>query len=234
MHNSDTVTAGVSQAPTSAPPGAHEHHADMDPGARTALLRRGLRLEYFSLTWNLIETVVGMIAGVAAGSVALVAFALDSVVESTSAAIMVWRLRNEGSSRWDVESIERRAVRAIAVAFWALAVYVGVQAVLDLVSGERPDDSPLGIGLATLSLVVMPLLARSKRSMASRLDSRALQADARQTSLCTYLSAVLLVGLLATSLIGWWWADPVAGLVIAAFAAKEGYELWTTEHFCAC
>jgi len=192
-----------------------------------------LRLECFSLTWNFLETFVGMVAGIAAGSVALIGFALDSVVETSSAGVLIWRLRNEGSAKWDVESIERRAVRLVAVAFWALALYVGVQAIIDLVGRNKPDESAVGIGLAVVSLVVMPLLAARKRSAARALDSRAMHADSSQTSLCTLISAFLLVGLGGNALLGWWWADPVAALGIAALAAKEGHELWTTEDFCA-
>ena len=211
----------------------HRHHADMDPRERAGVLRRSLRLEYFSLAWNLLETIVGMAAGLAAGSVALVGFALDSVIESSSASVLIWRLRNEGSAKWDIESIERRAVRLVAIAFWALALYVGAKAVIDLVGGHEPDESVVGIVLAAVSVVVMPILAARKRSAARALDSRALHADSSQTSLCTYISALLLVGLGANALFGWWWADAAAGIGIALLAAKEGHELWTTEDFCA-
>jgi divalent metal cation (Fe/Co/Zn/Cd) transporter len=211
----------------------HLHHADMEPGARSELLRKSLRLEYFSLFWNFLETFVGMAAGIAAGSVALVGFALDSIVESSSAAILIWRLRNESSAKWDIESIEQRAVRLVALAFWALAAYVGVKAVLDLAGRHEPDESAIGIVLAIVSLIVMPLLAARKRRAARALDSRALHADSSQTSLCTYISGFLLVGLVANAALGWWWADPVAALAIAVLAGKEGYELWTTEDFCA-
>ncbi len=211
----------------------HHHHADMDPEERAGVLRRGLILEYFSLGWNVIETIVGFIAGLAAGSVALIAFALDSVVESSSAGVLIWRLRNENSDMFDVESIERRAVRLVAVAFWALAAFVGSNAAIDLIAQNRPEESTIGILLAIVSVIVMPILANRKRAAARALDSRAMHADSSQTSLCTYISGVLLVGLAANALLGWWWADPVAGLGIAALAAKEGHELWTTEDFCA-
>ncbi len=173
-----------------------------------------------------------MVAGIAAGSVALIGFALDSIVESSSAGVLIWRLRNEGSAKWDVESIERRAVRLVAAAFWALALYVGAKAAIDLVGKNEPEESAVGIGLAVVSLVVMPILAARKRLAARALDSRAMHADSSQTSLCTMISAFLLVGLGANAFLGWWWADPVAGLGIAALAAKEGHELWTTEDFC--
>jgi len=210
----------------------HQHHADMDPAARSVLLRSGLRLEIFSLVWNVVETVVGLVAGLAAGSVALVGFALDSVVESTSASILVWRLRSEGRGDWTAESVERRAIRLVALAFFALALYVGAKSAFDLVTQHKPDESPTGIVLAIVSLIIMPVLANKKRRMAKALDSKALKADASQTSLCTYISAFLLVGLGANALFGWWWADPAAGLVIAALAAREGRHLWITEDFC--
>lgn len=205
----------------------------MEPRERGPLVAKALQLEYFSLAWNLLETVVGFIAGLMAGSVALIGFALDSVVESSSAGAMVWRLRTEGQGKWTNEAIERRTVRIIAGAFFALAVYVGIQATIDLVRRQEPEESFLGIVLALVSLVVMPWLARRKRAMARRLDSRALQADAGQTALCTLISAALLLGLVANALLGWWWADPVAGLAIAGIAAREGRELWVTEAFCA-
>lgn len=215
------------------PHAGHDHHADQHPEHRAEVLRGASKLEYFSLTWNVVETVVGMVAGVMAGSVALIGFALDSVVESSSASILIWRIRAERHGHRTSEEAERKAVRLVAVAFWALAVYVGGRAVWDLVRGEAPEESLVGIALAVVSLIVMPLLARAKRRAATKMDSLAMQADASQTSLCTYISAFLLVGLGANALFGWWWADPLAGLAIAALAANEGRELWTAEDFCA-
>lgn len=197
------------------------------------MLRSALKLEYFSLAWNVVETVVGMVAGLMAGSVALIGFALDSVVESSSASVLIWRIRSEQHGHRTSEEAERKAVRLVAVAFFALAAYVGGRAIWDLVRGEAPEESLVGIGLAVVSLIVMPLLARAKRRAATKMDSLAMQADASQTSLCTYISAFLLVGLGANALFGWWWADPLAGLAIAGLAANEGRELWTTEDFCA-
>ena len=206
----------------------------MEPVERRRALNSALRLEYFSLVWNFLETFVGFAAGLASGSVALIGFALDSVVESSSAAALIWRLRAERAGRATTEDVERRAVRIVAVAFYALALYVGVQAIFDLVTRSQPEVSALGIALAAVSVVVMPVLAWRKRRMASVLDSRSMRADSDQTSLCTYISVALLLGLGANAAFGWWWADPVAGLVIAGLAAREGRELWTTEHFCVC
>jgi divalent metal cation (Fe/Co/Zn/Cd) transporter len=202
------------------------------PETRSRWLRHALLLEYFTLTWNLIEAIVGMVAGVMAGSVALVGFALDSLVESSSAGILIWRLRAEDRGGRTAEDVEGRAIRLVAVAFFALAGYVGIRSLLDLLARSRPEQSPIGIGLAIVSLIVMPLLAWRKNRIARELDSRALQADSTQTSICTYLSAFLLIGLVTNALFGWWWADPVAGLGIAAFAVKEGRELWTAEYLC--
>lgn len=211
----------------------HDHHADQHPEHRAAVLREASKLEYFSLAWNVVETVVGMVAGLAAGSVALIGFALDSVVESSSASVLIWRIRAERHGKRTSDEAERRAVRLVAVAFFALAAYVGLQASWDLIQRRAPEESIIGIALAAGSLIVMPILAHRKRRAALRMDSLAMQADASQTSLCTYISAFLLVGLGANALFGWWWADPVAGLGIAALAANEGRELWTTEDFCA-
>jgi divalent metal cation (Fe/Co/Zn/Cd) transporter len=195
-------------------------------------LRRGLLLEYFTVGWNCLEAMVGLTAGLLAGSVALVGFALDSVVEASSGSILIWRLRTEENGTRTAEETERKAIRMVAVAFFALALYVGVRATYDLLTESRPDESLTGVILAVVSLIVMPLLAWRKRVVARKLDSRALQADSTQTSLCTYLSAFLLFGLVTNDVFGWWWADPLAGLAIAGFAAKEARELWTAEEVC--
>jgi divalent metal cation (Fe/Co/Zn/Cd) transporter len=199
---------------------------------RSLDLQRGLRLEYFSLGYNAFEAFVGIAAGLLAGSVALIGFGLDSIVEGTSALILVWRLRSERSSARTSEEAEVRAVRLVAIAFLVLAAYVGVNAVVELVRATHPDASPVGMGLALVSLIVMPVLAKRKRDVARELDSRSMEADSKQTILCTYLSAVLLFGLVTNSLFGWWWADPVAALVIAGLAASEGIELWRHRDFC--
>jgi divalent metal cation (Fe/Co/Zn/Cd) transporter len=189
-------------------------------------------LEWFTVVWNVLEAIVGLTAGFLAGSVALVGFALDSIVEASSGSILIWRLRTEQSGSRTSEEAERRAIRLVAVAFLALAGYVGIRSSMDLVTRARPNESLPGIVLAAVSLIVMPVLAWRKNRVARELDSRALQADSTQTSLCTWLSAFLLVGLVINAALGWWWADPVAGLAIAGFAAKEGWELWHTEDLC--
>jgi divalent metal cation (Fe/Co/Zn/Cd) transporter len=191
---------------------------------REASLKRGVNLEYFSLLWNAIETIVGLIAGLVSGSVALIGFALDSIVEASSATILLWRFRGEARGRPE-EEVERRAIRMVAFAFYGLALFLAVRSVYDLITRARPEASALGIGLAIGSLIVMPLLAWKKRTLARELKSRALEADSMQTILCTYISAFLLVGLVANAAFGWWWADPVAALAIAVIAAREGREL---------
>jgi divalent metal cation (Fe/Co/Zn/Cd) transporter len=200
----------------------------------TRALGRGLRLEYLTLAWNAAEAAVGIFAGLSARSIALVGFGLDSVIEGSSASVLVWRLRAEARGRHDVDQTERLAIRAVAVAFAALALYVGVRAGIDLAGGSRPETSSVGIVLAITSAVGMPFLARRKRRLARELGSHALHVDSRQTVLCALLSVALLLGLGANALFGWWWADPTAGLVIAAFAAREAYIHWTTENPQCC
>lgn len=199
---------------------------------RTHDLRTGTRLEYFTIAWNVVEASVGMAAGVAAGSVALIGFALDSVVEASSGAILLWRLGSEMSGRRTSEELERRAIRLVALAFFALAAYVAWRATADLIAAAQPDASIPGLVLAAVSLMVMPVLALRKRALAGRLDSRSLQADSRQTWLCAFLSVALLCGLGLNALFGWWWADPVAGILIALGAVREGRELWVTKDIC--
>lgn len=193
----------------------------LDQARRARLNRVALLLAYATLAYNVLEAAVGVIAGVVAGSVALVAFGVDSVVEMLSAAVIVWQFRHEVP-----EDVERRALRGIAVAFFALAGYVAVEAVAALVTAARPEASPVGVALAGTSLAVMPLLVWGKRRVARELGSATVHADSVQSLLCTYLSAVLLVGLLLSGWLGWWWADPAAALVIAGVAAHEGREAW--------
>ncbi|MDQ3686651.1 MAG: cation transporter [Acidobacteriota bacterium] len=183
-----------------------------------ANVRRGRRLEYLTIVWNSLEAVAAIGAGLFAGSIALVGFGVDSVIETSSGAILLWRLRDGERG----EERERIALRLVGVSFLLLAAYVAFDAVKSLIMREPPEASYIGIGIAAVSLVVMPLLARAKRKVAAELSSRALQADSRQTDLCAYLSAILLAGLALNALFGWWWADPAAGLVMTPLIAKEG------------
>lgn len=196
--------------------------------ARAGAVRRALQLNRLSLGYNLVEAVVALSAGVAAGSVSLVGFGLDSVIEVSASAILAWRLAAErhGSCTQD---IDRRATRWVAVSFAALALYVGWEAVGHLLDSERPETSVVGIVLAALSLTVMPFLARAKRRLAPVLGSRAQHAEANQTSICALMSAVVLVGLVANALFGWWWADPLAAFAIAGVAAIEAVRTWRAD-----
>jgi divalent metal cation (Fe/Co/Zn/Cd) transporter len=198
------------------------------PGERARLGRRAQLLAGASVTYNVIEAVVAVLAGLAAGSVALIGFGLDSVVEVSSGLVILWQFRARLP-----EARERQALRLMALSFFALAAYVGVESVRALVSGGDPDASAVGIGLAVASLVVMPFLSWAQRRTGRALGSRAVVADSTQTLLCTYLSAVLLAGLLLNAVLGWSWADPVAGLVIAAVAVREGRAAWRGEG-CGC
>ncbi|MDW3219463.1 MAG: cation transporter [Acidimicrobiales bacterium] len=190
------------------------------------LRRRVVVLAWMTIAWNVIEAVVAIGAGLEAGSLALVGFGLDSTIEVASAAVILWQFAGADEQR------ERQALRLIALSFFALAAYVSVQALYDLSTTSEPDASVVGIVLAALSLVVMPLLATAKRRTGRRLGSVTVAADSQQTWLCTYLSAVLLVGLVLNAALGWWWADPLAGLVIAALALREGREAWSGDTCC--
>ncbi len=188
--------------------------------ARADQTARGRRLEYFTIGWNVEEAAVAIGAGAAAGSIALVGFGADSVIESLSGAVLLWRLQAHEAD----EERERRALRLVGWTFLLLAAYVAFDAGKTLLLREPPDTSLVGILLAVASLIVMPLLARAKRRVAGRLASGALAADSRQTSLCAYLSAILLGGLALNAAGGWWWADPVAALVMVPIIAREGIE----------
>jgi divalent metal cation (Fe/Co/Zn/Cd) transporter len=190
---------------------------------REAMVARGLRLEYFTLGWNLLEALVAVVCGVIAGSIALVGFGLDSVVEVSSGSVLLWRLRADRHAE-NRERAERSAVRLVGVSFLLLALYVAGDAIKTLLRRETPEESIPGIVLAIASLIAMPLLARAKRRVARGLNSRAMQADSRQTDICAYLSAILLGGLLLNAALGWWWADPAAALIMVPFIAHEGIE----------
>ncbi|GAA3096604.1 divalent metal cation (Fe/Co/Zn/Cd) transporter [Kribbella aluminosa] len=199
-----------------------------DPDQRRKLSRRAQLLAGASVTYNVVEAVVAVSAGAAAGSVALVGFGLDSVVEVSSGLVILWQFRHRVP-----ETRERRALRLLALSFFGLAAYVTVESLRSLVGGSHPDTSPVGIGIAAASLIVMPFLSWAQRRTGKALGSGAVVADGTQTLLCTYLSAVLLAGLLLNATLGWAWADPIAGLVIAAVAVREGLEAWRGKGCCA-
>ena len=206
---------------------AHEHPA-LATTERAKLGRRAQLLAGASVAYNVIEAVIAVTAGIAAGSVALVGFGLDSVVEVSSGLIILWQFRHRLP-----ESRERQALRLMAFSFFGLAAYVAFESVRALLFGSEPEASPVGIGLAIASLLIMPFLSWAQRRTGRALGSNAVVADSTQTLLCTYLSAVLLVGLVLNATLGWGWADPIAGLVIAAVAVREGIEAWRGEGCCA-
>ncbi len=197
--------------------------------ARTAILeravvvRRGRRLEYFTIVWNALEGVVAVVAGAIAGSISLVGFGIDSFIEVTSGSVLLWRMSVDEEVQHR-ELNERRALRIVGVCFLLLAAYIAYESVLDLWSRRAPEHSIPGIVLACVSLVVMPLLSSAKRKVGRALGSVAMHADAKQTEFCTYLSAILLAGLLLNAFFGLWWADPVAALIMVPIIAKEGIE----------
>jgi len=191
--------------------------------AHAALVHRARQLEWMTVLWNCAEGIIGVVAGLVAGSIALVGFGIDSAIEVSSGAIILWRLVAEHDAARR-ERAERRALRLVGVSFLALAAYVLFEAAQALWRRESPDVSQVGLVLAAVSLVVMPWLARAKRRVAAELSSAAMHADSRQTALCAYLSAILLGGLGLNAAFGWWWADPVAGLVMVPLIAYEGVE----------
>lgn len=198
--------------------------------------RTAVRLEHATIAWNAVEAVVAIGAGLVAASVALVAFGLDSAVEIVSATVVLLHLKALLRGAEPDEDRERRALRIIAVTFFVLAAYVSVEAAVALVRQEQPDPSPFGVVVTSVALVVMLVLARAKRSTAGRLSTTGhpasaalLSADAVETALCAVLSLATLLGLVANGVLGWWWADPVASLVVVGFAIREGREAWEGE-----
>jgi len=197
--------------------------ADIAVLERTAVVRHGRRLEYFTIAWNSLEGLVAVVAGAIAGSISLVGFGIDSLMEVTSGSVLLWRMCVDA----DVlrrERNERRALRVVGICFLFLAAYIAYESAVDLWSKRAPEHSIAGIVLACVSLVVMPLLSRAKRKVGRALGSAAMHADAKQTEFCTYLSAILLAGLLLNAVFGLWWADPVAALIMVPIIAKEGIE----------
>jgi divalent metal cation (Fe/Co/Zn/Cd) transporter len=194
--------------------------------------RRARLLAWLGITWHFVEFLIALLAGLAAGSIALIGFGADSLIEAIAGFVVVWLFtgRRIGSSH-----AERRAQQMIAISFYVLALYVGIEALRTLINADHPATSWVGIALAAFTALTMPLLARAKRQVATKLGSAAAVKEASQTSLCAYLSIALLIGLGANALLGWWWADPIAALAIAAVAFQEGRESWRGEGCCdAC
>jgi divalent metal cation (Fe/Co/Zn/Cd) transporter len=197
---------------------------------RERLARRARLLAWGGNAWHLLEFAIAVAAGIAAGSIALLGFGFDSLIEGLAGFVIIWLFTG---SRLVSETAERRAQQLIAASYFVLAVYVGVESVRTLLGGNHPDASWVGIGLAAVTAPTMPLLARAKRRVGHSLASSATVGEAQQNMICAYLSVALLIGLGLNAAFGWWWADPVAALVIAGVAAREGVESWRGEH-CDC
>jgi len=198
---------------------------------RHAIADRGKRLEYFTIGWNTLEGIVSVIAGAFAGSISLVGFGLDSFIEVASGIALLWRMSVHAHESRRQQN-EKLSLRIVGVCFLALAAYVAFESARDLITKNSPEHSVAGIIIAIVSLIVMPLLSKAKRRVGRQLGSAAMHADARQTEFCTYLSAILLGGLLLNMALGWWWADPIAALVMLPIIAKEGIEGIRGDHCC--
>jgi len=190
---------------------------------RTALIQRGERLEYFTILWNSVEALLSVGAGIAAGSIALVGFGLDSFIEVISGSALLWRMKADQKVD-QRERAERISLRIVGVCFLALAAYVAIDSIYSLLHKSGPERSVLGIAIGVAALIVMPLLARAKRNVGRAVGSPAMIADSQQTQFCTYLSAVLVAGLLLNFFLGWWWSDSVAALVMVPIIMNEGVE----------
>jgi divalent metal cation (Fe/Co/Zn/Cd) transporter len=190
---------------------------------RQAVAERGKRLEYFTIAWNSLEGLVALIAGALAGSISLVGFGIDSFIEVTSGATLLWRMTVDAEEQTR-ERDEKFSLRIVGTCFLALSAYIAYESVADLISTKVPEHSIPGIILACVSLVVMPILSRAKKRVGKELSSAAMNADAKQTDFCVYLSAILLAGLLLNAALGWWWADPTAALIMVPIVAKEGFD----------
>jgi divalent metal cation (Fe/Co/Zn/Cd) transporter len=201
-------------------------HARAD---RPRLVRRAKALAWIGVAWHGLEAAIAVIAGVVAGSIALIGFGADSLIESVAGVVLLWRF---AGSRAGSHHAERQAQRLIGVSFYVLAAYVTVEAVRTLVGAHHPEVSWVGIGLSVVTLLTMPPLAIAKARVGDRLGSSATKSEGRQNMLCAYLSGALLIGLGANAVAGWWWADPITALVIAAVAVREGREAWRGEACC--
>jgi len=200
---------------------------------RADAARRGRKLEYFTIAWNSLEGLFAIVAGEIAGSISLVGFGIDSLIEVTSGSALLWRMGADAQES-ERERLERLSLKIVGLCFIALAIYIAFEAATNLWKHEPPERSLVGIVLACVSLIVMPVLSRAKRKVAAVLNSAAMNADAKQTEFCTYLSAILLGGLLLNALLGWWWADPVAALAMAPIIANEGREALSGKHCTDC
>jgi divalent metal cation (Fe/Co/Zn/Cd) transporter len=196
---------------------------------RSQWVRRAQVLAWIGLGWHVLEAVIAVGAGVVAGSIALVGFGADSMIEAAAGLVVLWRF---SAARASSDDAEVRAQKLIAVSFYVLSAYIGVEAVRSLLGGHHPDVSWVGIGLSLVTLLTMPPLALAKGRVAERLGSSASKSESRQTMLCAYLSGALLLGLGVNALFGWWWADPVTALVIAGVAVREGRAAWRGESCC--
>jgi divalent metal cation (Fe/Co/Zn/Cd) transporter len=217
------VSGQLIELPTLASPTASR------PG-RDRLVGRARALAWIGLLWHGVEAAVAIVAGLAAGSVALVGFGVDSVIESLAAIVVLWRF---GAGRAESAAAELRAQKLIGASFFLLAAYVGVEAIRSLVGGDHPSVSWVGIGLAAVTVVLMPVLASAKAKVGDQLASSSTKSEGRQNQLCAYLSAALLIGLVGNALLGWWWLDPITALAIGAVALSEGREAWRGESCCA-
>lgn len=207
----------------------------MTPSAAPAYastLRDGRRLEYFTIAWNSLEALIAVASGIAAGSVSLLGFGIDSLIEVASALALLWRLNLDAQSGRRALA-ERRTLRIVGACFLALAVYIMADSAYSLIRRDAPLKSGPGIVITALAVIVMPLLARAKRKVAAGMSSAAMNADARQADFCMYLSAITLAGLLLNALAGWWWADPLAALAMTPIIAKEGLDAWKGKA-CGC
>jgi divalent metal cation (Fe/Co/Zn/Cd) transporter len=190
---------------------------------RQSLVKRGTRLSYFTIAWNSLEGLIAVVAGAVAGSISLVGFGIDSFIEVVSGATLLWRMTVDADVK-SREQSERFSLRVVGICFLSLAAYVTYESCSDFTSRKAPRHSIAGIILACISLVVMPILSHAKKKVGHQLGSAAMNADARQTDFCVYLSAILLGGLLLNALLGWWWADPAAALIMVPIIAKEGFD----------
>jgi len=201
----------------------------IDVAHRNLLVKKGKQLEYITVFYNCLEGLISIVSGVAAGSIALIGFGIDSAIEVTSGVVLLWRLYADVNIE-KRESVERLSLKIVGVCFLLLSVYVTYDSIAALVQQEAPEESIPGILLAISSVIVMPILARRKRVIAREIKSGALHLEAKQTELCAYLSSILLGGLVLNLLLGWWWADPIAALVMVPIMAREGTEALKGKH----